>query len=343
MLTEGFVPSQFCAAQAGVADGRGGSLLLFPGALGDAVCLEPAVAALGAVGPVTLYARGGAAEVAGLFPRPPAAIRSLDAREIAALFAPLPDSVAGGVAGSAGTSEPAAGGGSSPPVPTWLDGFRRIVSFTGASAPELRARLRATGRATVAEFPTPDSDVHAADYFLGVVCGDRSRLACRPRVIVPEEDRLAAAQALRRRARPLLVVHPGSGGAAKRAPVGLFRALGERWRSASGGSVTFLLGPAERDEAADWASLGPVLEPADVRQLAALVASADAYLGNDTGPTHIAAASGVPGVALLTLRSGVAFRPRGEKLACVELSPCREGLSDENVAASWDALRGALP
>ncbi|HYC22343.1 MAG TPA: glycosyltransferase family 9 protein, partial [Candidatus Bathyarchaeia archaeon] len=340
------VPSQFYAAQARVADGRGGlgaALLLFPGALGDAVCLEPAVAALDALGPVTLYARGGAAEIAALFPRPPAVIRSLDAREIGALFAPLPDSGIGGIAGIAGTSEQGGGDGSPPPVPAWLDGFGRIVSFTGASSPELCARLRATARATVAEFPTPDSDVHAADYFLGVVCGDRSRRACPPRVVVPEEDRLAAAALLQCRARPLLVVHPGSGGAAKRAPVALFRALGERWRSASGGSVTFLLGPAERNEAAGWASLGPVLVPADVRHLAALVASADAYLGNDAGPTHIAAASGMPGVALLTLQSGVAFRPRGKKLTCVELSPRRDGPADEDVVASWDALRAALP
>ena len=54
--------------------GSGGSVataVLFPGALGDAVCLEPTVARLAGAGPVTLYARGAAGEIASLFPSAP--------------------------------------------------------------------------------------------------------------------------------------------------------------------------------------------------------------------------------------------------------------------------------
>ena len=56
--------------RAGGSD-EGASVVLFPGALGDAVCLEPAMAHLAACGPTTLYARGHAAEVAQSFPSLP--------------------------------------------------------------------------------------------------------------------------------------------------------------------------------------------------------------------------------------------------------------------------------
>src|SRR5690606_31048358 len=81
-----------------------GSLLLFPGALGDAVCVEPAVAWLATRGPVTFLARGAAAEVAALFPARPT-IGSIDDLRVARLFAPK----------AAGDDAPA-----------WLAAFERV-------------------------------------------------------------------------------------------------------------------------------------------------------------------------------------------------------------------------
>src|SRR5262245_8581815 len=95
------------------------SLLLFPGALGDTVCLEPTAAWLAGSGPLTVYARGASAEVARLFPCRPE-VRSLDSPEIARLFAPP------GSADERG-------------IPDWLASFDRIVSFTGSRDPNLRA------------------------------------------------------------------------------------------------------------------------------------------------------------------------------------------------------------
>lgn len=142
------------------------TLVLFPGALGDAVCLEPAIAFLAESAPVTLHARGGAAEVAALYPSS-VTVRSLDAVEIARLFAPSDD----------------------PRTAAWLDGFARIVSFTGAEVPAVVRRLEATGRGLVARFPRPPLNQHAADLFLHAVGADPERTRRVPRLVASALDR----------------------------------------------------------------------------------------------------------------------------------------------------------
>jgi len=284
--------------------GGEGSVVLFPGALGDAVCLEPALAALAATGPVTLYARGAAAEVAALFPDRPR-VRSLDAPEVARLFAPQAD---------------AAGD-------RWLEEFARIVSFTGAHVPEVVTRLDATGRATLVPFPRPPLASHAADYFLRAVSGDPTSQARAARLRAPELAEGTGAPFA-------LVLLPGSGGRAKRAPMELYMALASRWRAA-GGAVDVLLGPAEAGEAHAWRDLGRVCEPATIAELAAHLARAAAFAGNDSGPSHVAAALGRPGAVLFTSTADADFGPRGSGVLAV---PCDQDRSAA-LEAAWASLR----
>ena len=241
---------------------RPAHLVLFPGALGDAVCLEPAIAWLARSGPVTIHARGAAAEVAALFPARPR-VRSLDAIELARLFSPEHDDR----------------------TDSWLAGYARIVSFTGAGVPQVAKRLAATGRAVCAAFPRPPLAVHATDYFLRVASGDPVASAPEPRLELAGR----AAPAGR-----VLVLLPGSGGRDKRGPAALFATLAARWRAA-GGDVHVVLGPAEEGEDDAWREVGSVLRPAGIVSLASHLATASAFAGNDTGPSHAAAALGVPG------------------------------------------------
>ncbi|MBY0279674.1 glycosyltransferase family 9 protein [Candidatus Binatia bacterium] len=286
-----------------------GALVLFPGALGDAVCLEPAIAALAASQPVTLHARGGAAEVAALYPSP-VTVRSLDAPEIARLFSPEDD----------------------PRTTQWLDGFARIVSFTGIGVPDVVRRLQATGRAALAAFPRPPLSVHAVDLFLRAVGGDPRTARAVPRLELHAPSPVAGPT-------PLLVLLPGSGGRAKRAPAGIFESLARRWRQC-GGDVSIVLGPAEPGEDAAWGAVGRTVRPSSVATLARDVASAAAFVGNDSGPSHVAAALGTPGVVLYTTTDPTAFGPRGSDVTSIVLT------SDGGTGAvetAWQALRARLP
>jgi hypothetical protein len=286
-------------------------LLLFPGALGDAVCLEPAASHLASCGELTLYARGAAAEVAALYPQPPH-VRSLDAPEVARLFAPDEDDRA---------------------VSAWLAGFERIVSFTGAALEQVARRLRETGRATLAPFPRAPSARHASDYFLGVASGDERAVSPPPRLLLHGDEGEESVAGPAR-----LAVLPGSGGPAKRAAPELFQEVARRWRGA-GGDVTVILGPAESGEEQAWGEVGVVRRPASIRELARVLDRCAAFVGNDAGSSHVAAALGVAGAVLYRATSPAAFGPRGRDVVAVHVAGEHRAASD----AAWHAVCGRLP
>ncbi len=111
------------------------------------------------------------------------------------------------------------------------------------------------------------------------------------------------------------VLHPGSGGAAKRWPLDRFLRLaailsegGLPGVIAIGGSDEDLADPMARAALpADWrrAVAPPVVE------LAGLLAGASLYVGNDSGVTHLAAACGARVVALFADRNLPAWEPYG--------------------------------
>jgi ADP-heptose:LPS heptosyltransferase len=293
------------------------TLLLFPGALGDAVCAQPAMAALATSGPLTLYARGAAAEVARLFPEPPATVSSLDAPEVASLFAPR------AVRDDA---------------PAWLSRFDRVVSFTGASDPAVRARLESTGHAVVCPFPRDATGPHASDVFLRGATDAPEARAATPRLAAPSATKGTAVRAVRRSRSPVLVVHPGAGAPAKRCPEAILGAIVARWRRETGGDAIVLLGPVEAGEAGRWSAIATVALPDDVADLAAALALASAYVGCDSGPSHVAAALGVAGVALFVRDEPVAFAPRGPRMSALRVATARDPAE-----AAWHALRRRLP
>ena len=135
-----------------------------------------------------------------------------------------------------------------------------------------------------------------------------------------------------------VLIHPGSGGAAKRWPIERFVQLAMRLR-ADGRSNTFILGEAERARLspgtlADLRAAADVAEPQSALQLFERVRTARAYVGNDAGPTHLAAICGVPTLALFGGGEPIAstqWRPVGPAVQVVERSPLDDLSCDEVV------------
>ncbi|HEX8339390.1 MAG TPA: glycosyltransferase family 9 protein [Tepidisphaeraceae bacterium] len=99
-----------------------------------------------------------------------------------------------------------------------------------------------------------------------------------------------------------VVIHPGSGAARKNWPIERFIAVAEELK-ARGRSVTFVIGEVEREQFADTALAGirataDVVSPNDLVALHDTLTASAAYVGNDSGPTHLAAALGRRVVAL---------------------------------------------
>jgi ADP-heptose:LPS heptosyltransferase len=120
------------------------------------------------------------------------------------------------------------------------------------------------------------------------------------------------------------VVHPGSGGEWKRWPVERFAAVIETLRPRHALDVVVHQGPADAEAAqALLARLGggvdTLLEP-DLPRLAATLAVARAYLGGDSGVSHLAATVGAPSVILFPPATRRRWAPWSPSAVAVEVT-----------------------
>ena len=111
---------------------------------------------------------------------------------------------------------------------------------------------------------------------------------------------------------PVLVVHPGAGGRTKQWPAQGFAAVLESLDSAGLPMIVVHRGPADGDAAeALRLQLGhrvALLEEPPLRSLTGALSHASAYLGNDSGISHLASALGVRSTILFTT-DHLAWRP----------------------------------
>jgi ADP-heptose:LPS heptosyltransferase len=128
-----------------------------------------------------------------------------------------------------------------------------------------------------------------------------------PQIFPPPEDRKLGREALLCsgidiQERPVLAIHPGSGGRYKCWDFERFIEVSHQAQEHLGFQPLFILGPAEGGLAQKLkSSLGrdvAVLDSVPLPILAGALAGCDSYLGNDSGVTHLAAALGIPTVAI---------------------------------------------
>ena len=99
--------------------------------------------------------------------------------------------------------------------------------------------------------------------------------------------------------------------------------------------ILLFAGPNERElqsKVAEMMNVRPMLvKTDDLRHLAALISACDVYIGNDTGPMHIAAAVRTPVVALFGSTNHIRSGPYGDKHTVIQsginlgCNPCHPG------------------
>lgn len=129
-----------------------------------------------------------------------------------------------------------------------------------------------------------------------------------------------------------LAVHPGSGGRAKCWTLGNFLKV-VRWAADKGIGGVLVTGEAEKDLEPELRkhALPPGwsrVERPTFLSLAGLLAGSTHYLGNDSGPTHLAAACGLSVLALFKIDNEAAWRPFGRTRVLSAASPEAIQLSD---------------
>ncbi|MGA2498984.1 MAG: glycosyltransferase family 9 protein [Tepidisphaeraceae bacterium] len=149
---------------------------------------------------------------------------------------------------------------------------------------------------------------------------------------------------LKQRPRPVrnVLIHPGSGSPAKCWPVERFVELA-RTLMADGKRVRFVLGEVELERwpasrAAILEQLAPVERPATYMDLLGLLSEAAAFVGNDSGPAHLAAMLGVPTVALFGVTNPAIWQPIGPAVEIVS-GPAMDAI---DVRQALDALRALM-
>lgn len=302
--------------EAGGAERR--CLVLHPGALGDVLLALPALAHLRALGLSPVVAVAG--RLVGLLAGAgDLAARDLEDLRLHRLFAARVD----------------------PEVLDELGGHAAVVSWFGAGDPAYRRHLaRLPCPVVVARARPPAGGPHAAHHLvttlaaLGPLPGTLPAAALRP----PAAEREAAERWLATRGLApgeAVVLQAGAGAPGKAWPG--FPGLLGRLRD-GGVPVVALAGPA--DGAAVDRLLEAGLEAARVARdlalprLAALLGAARACVGNDSGPTHLAAAVGCPTVALFGPTDPARWAPVGRWVEVVTgaTAGAREG------SAPWAGL-----
>lgn len=251
-----------------------GTLIVHPGALGDVLQAVPALLGLRA-------STSGAPLVFAGQPRFGRLLVELDVVDEARAFdglglstlftdAPIPDALA-----------------------ELIRRFTRVVSWFGSRDATYRTRLAALGPETIVAPPVPAADIPVWRHLVSTL--DRWSIA-------PPEPIAPLRVAGRAPTRPTLVVHPGSGGAWKRWPVARYAEVIRAVRERRPLDVLVHQGPADAEAGerllALLADLATVLIEPELPQLAAVLGTARAYLGGDSGVSHLAAAVGAPSVIL---------------------------------------------
>ena len=168
------------------------------------------------------------------------------------------------------------------------------------------------------------------------IAPDEAVLAKRPWLEPGAEARQSIAQRLGELGpaeAPLIVLHVSAGTQAKRWPV-------EHWRELLGRLIVdrevrvVLIGVREERVVAEtitegqpWPNVYDWTGRLSLIESAALVAAADAFVGADSGPAHLAAAVGAPAIVLFSGTNRVEqWRPWGERIAALRhetaCSPC---------------------
>ncbi len=187
-----------------------------------------------------------------------------------------------------------------------------------------------------------DSNRHAVIRYLEVLqrhCIDTTD--ARPCLQLTAEEQAAAHRFLIEAGHTseqlLIGIHPGGSWKYKLWNAQNYAHLGKALARKLNTAILIFAGPNERErqaQVAEMMDVRPILvKTENLRYLAALISECDLYIGNDTGPMHIAAAVDTPVVALFGSTNHIRSGPYGDKHTVVQneidlgCNPCHPGRS----------------
>jgi len=207
----------------------------------------------------------------------------------------------------------------------YLAGFDRVFCIWPDRDGVIRDNLRRAGVTDLiyADPMPPDGRAVHAIHHVAQQCG-RSGFSLErlePRLYPSERDRWWAERYLRVTCageRPLLGLHPGSGSPRKSWPASGWAEVARDWIRRRLGHVLVVAGPADDEPLAELRVLLDdeavfLMQNESLPRVAAVLERCEAFVGNDSGITHMAAAVRTPTVAIFGPTDPQVWRP---------LAPC---------------------
>lgn len=221
------------------------------------------------------------------------------------------------------------------PLIEYLSNFDLIISWFGDQAGLFKRNIRRTVATRIFVFPFKNHAQypgHVSDYYLSTLrMLGITPLSPRYLIFPPKRPGAMDDRRFRDTQTPHLhriCIHPGSGSPAKNWPFSRFVQVSREIVRRFEAQVAFLIGPADHAEALDLDMLGhlkstAVLKDLSVSSLAVLLERSSLYIGNDSGPTHLAASTGIPTVALFGPTPSAKWSPRGLQVSILQKNlPC---------------------
>jgi ADP-heptose:LPS heptosyltransferase len=191
---------------------------------------------------------------------------------------------------------------------------------------------------SVNSFPPWDEKIHITDYLLKQLDQQGIRASVsHAKLYLKKSDREWArdfwegkGMTPEKRSK-VIILHPGSGSKKKTWPLDRFLSLARALQDRLGSRMLVVLGPAEGPEVRKaFETPGPnapvLARGLTLLQLASVMEGCRFFVGNDSGITHMAAALGLPTVAIFGPTDQRVWAPRGEEAVVVcrgiHCSPC---------------------
>jgi len=188
--------------------------------------------------------------------------------------------------------------------------------------------------------PPWDEKVHITDHLLKQLAQYGLRASeANPKLYLKKSDREWAREFWKNNGvtpeerSKVIILHPGSGSKKKAWPLDRFLSLARTLQGRLGSRILVVLGPAEGpDVRKAFEGTGPsapvLAKGLTLLQLASVMEGCRFFVGNDSGISHMAAALGLPTLAIFGPTDQRVWSPRGEEtfVVCrgIHCSPCSQ-------------------
>jgi len=222
--------------------------------------------------------------------------------------------------------------------PEWLQYFAQfniIITYLFDPDSLFQNNVSLSGKHHYIKGPhRPDErlNLHAVDVFLKPL----EKLAIYETGVLPDLSRIGALKGKKSGLKRRIALHPGSGSTKKNWPLKNWIRLTEELLNDTNVEVLIVGGEAERESAEKLDGLFPkdrtrLFMNRPLEEVARALSQSQAFVGHDSGISHIAAALGTPSVILWGPTNMEIWRPLGKHVTIIESGKGLEGIYPKQV------------